>query len=757
MRKQAENDSELVEVRGAVKFIRGRSEETGWCVLVIEREDEKDCQVKGTIQAVKEGDRITALGRWVKHPKYGIQLDCEVIYLTPPSNAEGIERYLSSGMVQGIGPTIAKVLVKAFGDKFFDVIDNHPELLREVHGIGPVRYGRIMAGWEEQKAVREIMVFLASNNVSTAKAVRIYKTYGKKAVPIVSENPYRLARDVPGIGFKSADQIAKDLGIDKLSSFRLSAGLAFTLEEAALTGGHTCLPSAKLIGDCAVLLELAPDPKKKDSDTVFDRKAVEDAKSRIADCLTAEIESGNLILSDAPEANSVFHPMFFYPERSIARQLSYMAQKSPPWKAFDSDKEISEAEARLHLSLSPSQREAVRTALASRVMVITGGPGVGKTTIVRVIIEVLDKQGVSMTLCAPTGRAAKRLSESSGMEASTIHRLLGFGPNGFTVNSENPLEEDLIVADECSMMDVRLASSLLDAVDSHSAMIFVGDVDQLPSVGAGNFLRDVIESGCVPVIRLTEIYRQAASSWIVRVAHQINDGIYPEFPEQFKVGETDCLFIEREPDRIEDTIVALVSKHIPHLGYDPRRDVQVLSPMKSRTGGVLAMNSLLQEALNPQTSELPSVKRYGARLSVGDKVMQIENDYGRSVFNGDVGFVTGIDREEGNLTVDFGDVSAIYALNDLDGLVLSYACTIHKSQGSEYKVVVIPVTKAHSFMLKRNLIYTAVTRGKKLVLLVGEKGALFNAVKDFSTQPRITGLCRMLQRGGMVQSTAKGW
>ena len=564
------------------------------------------------------------------------------------------------------------------------------------------------------------MVFLHGHGVSTSKSVRIFKTYGQDAVKVVKENPYRLAKDIRGIGFRSADTIAQNIGIDPTSPIRARAGVAYALSKASGNQGHCCLPRTELVKETVELLNIP--------------EAVIEA------AIDHEIEERELTEADCPHASSIYLTSLYLSEKSTARSIKRLLSAPPPWQAIDSAKAIPWVESKLNLTLAESQKEAVASALKSKVMVITGGPGVGKTTIVKAILTILKAKGLSIQLCAPTGRAAKRLSESSGYEAKTIHRMLEIDPSTmeFKRNEERPLECDLLVADECSMVDVPLANNLLKAVSTHSALIIVGDVDQLPSVGPGAFLSDLIDSGAVPVIRLTEVFRQAATSWIIKAAHQINHGLMPVFPRKDDKG--DCYFLTvEEPEELPPRLVTLVKDRLPKAyGVNAIRDIQVLCPMNRGSTGARALNEALQAALNPPSDE--SVSKFGCRFSVGDKVMQIENSYERDVFNGDIGFVTGIDSVEEELAVDFDGREVIYPYGELDELVLCYATTIHKSQGSEYPIVVIPITMQHFVMLKRNLIYTGVTRGKQLVVLMGQKKALAMAVMGKQTIRRLTGL-----------------
>jgi exodeoxyribonuclease V alpha subunit len=627
-------------------------------------------------------------------------------------------------MIRGIGPVYAKKLVRAFSEAVFEIIEQEPDRLREVPGIGPKRAGRIIAGWAEQKVIREIMLFLHSNGVGTSRAVRIYKTYGTDAVQLISENPYRLARDIRGIGFLTADQIAAKLGIEKTALIRIRAGISFALAEA-MDDGHCGLPTDDLIPLAQKLLEVAPD-------------LVETA-------LGLELQDGTVIADQLDGRRCVFLAALYRAEREIAEKLKALARGKPPWPAIEVDKAIPWVEARTKLVLAESQKQALRMALGSNVLVITGGPGVGKTTLVNSLLKILIVKSVSIALCAPTGRAAKRLSESTGLEAKTIHRLLETDPktSGFRRNEETPLDCDLLVIDETSMVDVPLMRAVLRALPDGAALVLVGDVDQLPSVGPGQVLADIIASGAVPVVRLTEIFRQAAESRIVTNAHRINQGLMPDLTT---VDGGDFYFVNApNPEQGVQKLLAIVQERIPRrFGLDRVRDIQVLCPMNRGGLGARSLNIELQKVLNPP-GEI-RVERFGWTFCPGDKVMQIENDYDKEVYNGDLGIVSRIELEDGELAVDFEGREVVYGLGELDQLVLAYATTIHKSQGSEYPAVVIPLSTQHYAMLQRNLIYTGVTRGKRLVVLVGQRQALAIAIKGTQTRRRWSKLCEWLAR-----------
>jgi len=691
-----------------VERVTFHNEENGFSVLRVKARGQRELiTVLGHAAIISAGEFIQASGSWVNDRIHGLQFKATFLKIAAPTTVEGIEKYLGSGMIRGIGPVYAKKLVRAFGEAVFEVIEQEPTRLREVTGIGPKRAGQIIASWAEQKVIREIMLFLHSNGVSTARAVRIYKTYGADAVQLISENPYRLARDIRGIGFRTADQIAAKLGIEKTALIRVRAGISFALAEA-MDDGHCGLPADELVPLAKKLLEVSAE--------------------LVDTALVLELEAGTVVADTLDEQRCIFLAGLYRAEQEIADKLKLLAAGHPPWPAIDAGKAIPWVEARTGLALADSQKHALRTALLSKVMVITGGPGVGKTTLVNSILRILIAKAVSVSLCAPTGRAAKRLSESTGLEAKTIHRLLEVDPRtgGFRRNDEAPLDCDLLVIDETSMVDVLLMRSVLNALPVRSALMLVGDVDQLPSVGPGQVLADVIASGAVPVVRLTEVFRQAAESRIVTSAHRINQGMMPELSP---APDGDFYFVDAtEPEEAIRKLIAVVQHRIPQrFGFDPIRDVQVLCPMNRGGLGARSLNIELQKVLNPPGEV--RVERFGWTFCPGDKVMQVENNYDKEVYNGDLGLVARIDLDEGELAVNFDGREVVYPFAELDELVLAYAMTIHKSQGSEYPATVIPVTTQHYTMLARNLLYTGVTRGKRLVVLLGRRRALAIAVK----------------------------
>jgi len=700
---------------GWVERVTFHNEDTGFCVLRVKLRGQRELtSVVGHAASISPGEFVQATGEWFNDRTHGVQFKAAVLQVTAPTTVEGIEKYLGSGMIRGIGPTYAQKLTRTFGESVFEVIEQTPARLREVTGIGPHRAAAILAGWAEQRSIREIMLFLHGHGVGTSRSVRIYKTYGAQAVALITENPYRLAQDIQGIGFRTADRIAAALGIAPDSIARIRAGISFALGEA-LGEGHCGLPREDLVAATQRLLEV-PAPL-------------------VSTALELELEAGAIVADRLGDANGCFLAGLYIGEVEIAATLWAQRQGRPPWSIINPDKAIPWVEGKTGLQLAPSQQAAVRVALASKVLVITGGPGVGKTTLVNSLLKIVAAKGVSIALAAPTGRAAKRLSESTGLEAKTLHRLLETDPRtgGFRRTADYPLECDLVVVDETSMVDVPLMRALTRALPSHAALWLVGDVDQLPSVGPGQVLADIIESGVLEVVRLTEVFRQAAQSRIIVNAHRINRGLMPEFPED---PNADCFFVEaEEPEVGVARILEIVRERIPRrFGLDPIRDIQVLCPMNRGGLGARSLNLELQQVLNPPGE--CRVERFGSTFGPGDKVMQTLNDYDKDVYNGDLGIVTGVDDTAEELAAVFDGRTVIYRFGELDALVLAYATTIHKSQGSEYPAVVLPVTTQHYVMLKRQLLYTGVTRGKRLVVLVGTRKALAIAVKGSQTQRR---------------------
>lgn len=711
---------------GLIERVTFFSEETGFAVLRVKAKGNRDLvTVVGSLPSVSAGEWLTAEGRWIRDREHGLQFKAETLQASPPTTKEGIEKYLGSGMVKGIGPVYAKKLVARFGEQIFDIIDQFSARLEEVDGIGPGRRKRIKEAWAEQKFIREIMVFLHSHGVSTSRAVRIFKTYGESAIEKVRNNPYTLAKDIHGIGFKTADQIAHRLGIPKDSLIRAEAGLTHVLVEA-VDSGHCALPKEALVENAVKLLKI-------------DERIVAEALLRLLNRreLVEELIRGEVL---------VFLPALRRAEEGIAAKLMDLGMKAASYPPIDVEKAIAWCEVQTGKELAPTQRTALREALTHRAVVITGGPGVGKTTLVNSLLKVLRAKRVKCILCAPTGRAAKRLFEATGIEAMTIHRLLEYQPggSGFFRTESNPLERGLLVVDEASMVDVPLMHALLRAHPSGGSLVLVGDVDQLPSVGPGLVLSDIIESGVVPVVRLTEVFRQAAQSRIITAAHEVNQGRMPGLPA--KDEPSDFYFIQRDtPDDTLRTLLDVVKNRIPRkLGCDPVRDVQVLCPMNRGSLGVRELNLRLQTELNPAGPSEPVVERFGWQFRVRDKVIQTQNNYDKEVFNGDIGQVVGIDLVEREVRIRFDSREVTYDFGELDEISLAYAITIHKAQGSEFPAVVIPLAMQQYLLLQRNLVYTGITRGKKMLVLIGQKQALAAAIRNDRTARRFSGLLARL-------------
>jgi exodeoxyribonuclease V alpha subunit len=726
MKPQPEGSTGEV-LAGLVERVTYHNPENGFCVLRAKARGHRDTvTVVGHSATIAAGEWITASGEWVNDRAHGQQFKARFLRTSAPTSADGIEKYLSSGMIRGVGPVYAKKLVRAFGEKVFDIIETSPDRLREIEGIGPVRAASILAAWAEQKIVREIMVFLHSHGVGTARAVRIFKTYGSDAIQVMTENPYRLARDIRGIGFKTADAIAMKLGTKKTAMIRVRAGISYALAEA-MDQGHCGLPTDELVPLAEKLLEVP--------------------QELVRTALSLELDEGIVIDERVGETPCVFLAGLYRAERTIAERLTRLANGSLPWPWIDPDKALPWVEKKIGLALAETQVAAIRLALMSKVLVMTGGPGVGKTTIVRAILRILASKGTDLLLCAPTGRAAKRMTEATGFESKTIHRLLEVDPKsgGFKRGEDHPLECDLLVVDEASMVDVMLMQALIKALPDRAALLIVGDVDQLPSIGPGQVLADVIASGAVPVVRLTEVFRQAAQSRIITSAHRINQGSMPDLsrPE----NESDFYFVPAESSEAAVArTIELVRIRIPkRFGLDPIRDIQVLCPMNRSGVGARSLNIELQAALNPAGDR--KVERFGWTFAPGDKVMQIENDYDKEVYNGDIGYIDDVDANAGEIVASFDGRSVAYGFGELDMLVPAYATTIHKSQGSEYPAVIIPVLTHHYPMLQRNLLYTGVTRGKRLAVLVGQKKAVAIAVRNVSGRRRWSKLGEWLRTG----------
>lgn len=722
--------SELTVLEGVLERVLYANESSGWCVVRVEVPGKASAVTAvGGLAGVQPGENLRLSGRWVVDKRYGEQFRVETYLAMVPATLVGIERYLGSGVVPGLGHAMATRIVERFGLKTLDVIENEPKRLTEVEGIGRVRSRRIQRAWKEQKRVKEVMIFLQAHGVSTAYALRIFRRYGERAAAVVRENPYRLALEVHGIGFKIADSIAAELGVERNSLQRAEAGVLHVLSELA-GDGHVFCPRLELIQRSSATLEV-------------DEPLVEQAIGTLRD-------RGLVVVEKAVDDDVVYAKALHVAESGAATLLEALLRTAPAPVEIDVEAAIDAFEREREIELAAQQRDALRRVLRSKVLVITGGPGTGKTTIVRGVIHVLGETGQRIALCAPTGRAAKRLEEATGEQARTIHRLLGYSPRTktFTIDPDNPLEADALIVDEVSMIDVPLFHELLRAVPPQCRIILVGDADQLPSVGPGAVLQSLITCGVVEVARLSEIFRQAQESLIVVNAHRVNQGEMPALggdePEgQEPRGEVrDFYFIERgEPEAAIGTIKELVTSRIPRrFGVDPFDDIQVLVPMRRGTLGTYNLNRELQGWLNPHGE---AVIRGERELRRGDKVMQVRNNYDLDVYNGDIGRIEAIEPEERIVRVRFDERVVDYDQDALEDLVLAYACSIHKSQGSEYPVVVIVLTTQHYAMLQRNLLYTALTRGKKLVVLVGSRKAVGLALRNDRVQRRN---CRLAER-----------
>jgi exodeoxyribonuclease V alpha subunit len=721
-------------LRGQIERITYANEQNGYTVAKVRIGGrDKLVTVVGNLIAPIPGEVMEISGEWINHPRYGEQFKVVHYRSLEPASAYGIERYLGSGLIKGIGPVMARRIVGKFGEKTLEIIEHQTERLAEVEGIGEVRIGLIRKAWEDQKEIRDVMIFLQSHGVGSGFATKIFKQYGSRSIAVVKENPYRLATDVFGIGFLTADRIAENLGFSKDSGLRVEAGILYVLSRLA-DEGHVYYPYEPLIQRCEEILGV-------------DRGLVAGAAGRIADDKMIVIEE---IIEDSggleEAGKGVYLAPFHHAEKDIAARLRTLMGSPKSAPLIDVTEAVERVQGRLSISLAQRQIEAVQGALASKLMIITGGPGTGKTTIINAIIKLFSQQAVRILLGAPTGRAAKRMSEATSHEARTIHRMLNYSiqKGGFQKNELNPLDCDLMIIDEASMIDTILMYHLLRAVPPRATLILVGDVDQLPSVGAGNVLKDCIRSGRIRVIELNEIFRQARESLIVVNAHKINHGMLPSLkpPED---GLGDFYFIEQaDPGEVQRIIVELVRDRVPRrFGFDPVNDIQVLTPMHKGEAGVSALNMELQKALNPAE---PCITRGGRTFKLNDKVMQVKNNYDKEVFNGDIGRIRRIDSSNQEVIICFDDRDIPYDYADLDEIVLAYAVSVHKSQGSEYPAVIMPVLTQHYVLLQRNLIYTAVTRGRELVVLVGTAKALAIGVKNDRTQKRYTYLEGRLRR-----------
>lgn len=772
-------------LQGILERIVYESHDTGYIVGRLSARDHAELiTVVGNLASINPGESLLLQGQWVDNPRYGRQFQIEKYETILPANVVGLRKYLGSGLIKGIGPKMAGLIVRKFGMDTMDVIENEPEKLARVPGIGRKRVKIIKEAWEAQREIKNVMIFLQSHDVSTAHAAKIYKTYENDAIPIVTEDPYRLADDIYGIGFVTADTIAQKLGIDKDAPQRVQAGIKYVLSQKA-DDGHVFQHRAELIEACQTMLEQELEAIEQGISALVEKEeiinpgftdvVVSDEQESIDETQeNYEISETDQESLSTDNHSAIYLAPFYYAELGVANQfLRLLASReqstvllSPNTTLF-----LTQLEDEMDIRFAPQQRKAIYTAMTTRAMILTGGPGTGKTTTVLGMIRLFEAEGRRITLTAPTGRAAKRLSETTGSEAKTIHRLLEFSPrnNGFKRNRQNPLDADVVIVDETSMVDLVLMNRLMQAIRPGTTVILIGDTDQLPSVGAGNVLRELIDSQRIPVIQLTEIFRQAQESMIVTNAHRINKGDFPEL-----TGDTDRNFFfmeEEDPEAITELVCSLISDRLPqHYDYHPIDDIQLLCPMRRGMLGTESFNKRLQEVLNPeyttpashplekarfgfQTYGQPSRRSEGAApvsrtaggFRIGDKVMQVRNNYDYEVFNGDIGRVVAIEHLDKKVYLQFPDKQVAYDTADLGELVLAYATTVHKAQGSEYPAVVIPLHTQHYLMLQRNLLYTGITRAKECVVIVGTKRALGICIRNNQVMQRNSYLAERLQ------------
>jgi len=715
-------------IHGLLEKISYRNEENDFVVAKIREKEKRELTtIVGNLSGINPGESLKLTGKWVNNKRFGEQFQVESFEVTVPATLVGIQKYLASGLIKGVGPIMSERIVEKFGLDTLEVIEKTPEKLSRVEGIGPKRISVIRRAWEEQKEIKEIMIFLQGHGVSAAYSAKIYKQYGDQSINIVRENPYRLAHDIYGIGFITADKIAQNLGVDRNSVIRAKAGLTFILNQLT-EEGHVYYPENELVRKVIAILNV-------DEEIVI--LAVKE--------LSKEKE---LFLEDLdPEGHlrAVFLAPFYVAETGIAQSLINLKESPSSIRPIHPEKAIEWVQQKLNIELAQGQKEAILLAASSKVLIITGGPGTGKTTLITAILRIFQQLKLRILLAAPTGRAAKRMYEATGWEAKTIHRLLEYSPQkgGFKKNEEDLLEADVVIIDETSMVDTLLMHHLLKAIPSHAHLVLVGDVDQLPSVGPGNVLKDIIRSGKFTVVKLFEIFRQAQESMIVVNAHKVNQGQFPVLNEIDKPKETDFQFIQEEdPEKILRNILDLCSERIPRqFGFHPLKEIQVLAPMHKGTIGVSNLNVELQKRLNPGQS---GITRGTWNFRIGDKVMQIVNNYDKDVFNGDIGWISEINPEEREVAIDFDGRLVSYDYSDLDEIILAYAVSVHKSQGSEYPVVILPVVTQHYMLLQRNLLYTGITRAKKLVVMIGTKKALAIAIRNNKPQRRYTLLSERL-------------
>lgn len=721
---------EMETVDGTVKSVVFRNDETGFTILHVTpaetdgafRLAAREITVLGTCAAAWEGEELHATGEWVDDPVRGRQFKAKTVECIPPKSVEGVRRYLASGLIRGIGPVLANRIVDRFGAETIDVLDHHSGRLREIPKVGPKKIASIVQGWREGKGTREVMIFTQTYGISAGKAAKIYRTYGPDSVAIIKRDPYRLCRDIWGIGFATADRIALAVGLPKDSPLRARAAIVFTLRTEADEAGHCWTSEPDLLLHAQELVGISVET--------------------LAEALKHELDAGRVV----KEGDRLYLRDLWVAERRVAAKLKDLLASPPAFAPIDPDRAVAWWERKTGFTLAPAQLRAVRASVGSKVSIVTGGPGVGKTTIIRALVEIFQARTgvhkITVQLGAPTGRAAKRMAESTGAPAQTLHRLLKYNPqtNAFTYNEERPLAGDVFIFDEMSMVDIRLMADLVVALPRRATLILVGDTDQLPSVGPGNVLRDLIASQTIPTSQLTEIFRQDSSGLIVRNAHHVNAGE----PFETRAGASDFYFVvQDDPARALDLVLDFMVTRIPrHFHLEPLQDVQVLTPMRRNLLGAENLNAAIQKRLNGAG---PGVVRGGMEFRAGDRVMQLRNNYDKDVYNGDVGFVQSVEPAERTLVVLFDGRPVEYRAADLDELTLAYATTIHKSQGSEYPAVIVLLHRQHYMMLQRNLLYTAITRGKKLVLVIGSPWAVKQAIETNVVRARRTSLAERMR------------
>lgn len=703
---------------GVVQKIRFSSPDTGWSIMVIKSTDGTLATVVGTAPGVTPGEKVSCRGEWITVPRWGQQFKANDITMSPPSSASDLEKYLASGVIQGIGKTYAKKLITVFGDKLADILDNSPYIIEGINGIGPERRKKIAHAWKKHQHVRDIMVFLSKNGLGSARALRIYRRYGEKAVSVLRDNPYRLAEDFRGIGFETADKTAKHLGIKNNATKRIRAGLRYVLMNQRLRG-HCAFEKQNLAKETQKLLNINTDEIKSTLDIV--------------------LEKGFFVQETFNGQTLIYLKSLYEAEKSVTRNIHRLVHGVAAWGKIDHNKAIARAEKLIGFTFSPSQRSALFKIIDHKISIMTGGPGTGKTSLVQAVLNIIESRVGNIELCAPTGKAARRLSETTGRDAKTIHRLLGVvpGKRSYVHNTNNLLDVDVVIIDELSMVDLELIASLLDAIPSHASILFVGDKDQLESVGPGQVLSDLMASGIIVTVHLKENRRQSENSLIILNAHRINHGLLPHIEDG--INGDFLWFKGTGSEDISKQLNHVIFNYLPqHHNVDPLKEVQVLTPMKKGCLGTLALNKVLQSQLNPNPTK---IVQFGQNhLGTGDRVIQVANNYDKAVFNGDSGHVKDIDTADKRLLVSFESQDVEYEFDELDDLIPSFAITIHRSQGSEYPVVVLPVTNEHYILLTRRLLYTGITRGKKLVVLVGEDRAVRTAINNNRSHKRITTL-----------------